>query len=50
MASKKKVRKNVADGIVVVTASFNNTMNTCPYTHLTLPTHLRVSLLAVAVL
>ncbi|MBU6210422.1 MAG: 30S ribosomal protein S11, partial [Planctomycetes bacterium] len=28
MASKKKVRKNVAKGIAVVTASFNNTMIT----------------------
>ncbi len=28
MASKKKVRKNVVKGIVVVTASFNNTMIT----------------------
>ena len=28
MASKKKVRKNVAKGIAVVTASFNNTIIT----------------------
>ena len=39
---RKKVKKNVAEGIAHVHASFNNTIITVSYTHLTLPTNREV--------